>query len=132
MKILIVEDDRFFSAILEEALTLWGYRPEWVTTGNTALKRMREQPFDVVLLDIYLPDAPGYRFISEFKEINPKVHIVTMTGYNSRELEKEVRRQGISYYMIKPFNIDQLRDMIGHMNKKIRYEEEVWVDGDEE
>jgi len=119
MKILIVEDDRFFSTVLEEALSLWGYRPERVTTGTMALKRMRAQPFDLVLLDICLPDGPGYRLIREFKEINPKVHVVTMTGHNSRELEKKVRRQGISYYMIKPFNIDQLRDMIDHMNEKI-------------
>lgn len=99
-------------------MSLWGYKAEWVTTGEMALKRMKEHPFDLILLDIYLPDGPGYQLIQDFKRIKPKVHIITMTGHNSRDLEREVRKQGISYYMIKPFEIDQLRSIVDHLNRK--------------
>ncbi len=118
MTILIVEDDLSFSMVLEEAFALWGYRAEWVTAGDMALKRMEAQPFDLILLDIYLPDGPGYRLIPDLKRINPKVHIVAMTGHNSRELEMKVRRQGITYYMIKPFEIDQLKSVLDYMNSR--------------
>ena len=118
MTILIVEDDLSFSMVLEEAFALWGYRAEWVTAGDMALKRMEAQRFDLILLDIYLPDGPGYRLIPDLKRINPKVHIVAMTGHNSRQLEMKVRRQGITYYMIKPFDIDQLKSVLDYMNSR--------------
>ena len=114
----MVEDDLSFAQIIEEALALWGYHAEWVTTGGIALERMNAQPADLILLDIYLPDGPGYQLIRDFKRINSKVHIVAMTGYNSRELEREVRRQGVSYYMIKPFEIDQLKSILDHITMK--------------
>jgi response regulator of citrate/malate metabolism len=41
-----------------------------------------------------------------------------MTGYNSRELELEVRKQGVLYYMIKPFEIGDLRSLLDHISKK--------------
>ncbi len=124
MEILIVEDDPIFSKLLEEALSLWGHRAKSVCTGGLALEKMKKNPFDVILLDIFLPDGQGNRLIGYFKNISPKVHIITMTGHNSRELEKEVRREGISYYMIKPFNIDHLKDLIDHMNLKNMLERE--------
>lgn len=120
MKVLVVEDDLSFATVLEGALSLWGYGAEWVTTGNVALERMKVELFDLILLDISLPDCLGYRLIRHFKEINPKVHVVTMTGYNSRALEKEVRKQGISYYMIKPFELEQLQAILDHIKMRER------------
>ena len=118
MEILVVEDDISFSKVIKEALSLWGYGAELVTSGNTALERMRVKLFDVILLDIYLPDCLGYHLIRHFKRIKQKVNIIAMTGYNSRELEKEVRRQGIIYYMIKPFDLDQIQVILDHIANK--------------
>jgi len=56
-----------------------------------------------MLLDIYLPDCKGHELIPKFKEARPDMGIVTITGYNTRELELEVRQQGILYYMVKPY-----------------------------
>ena len=118
MEILVVEDDLSFSTIVEEALETWGYSAEKVTSGDMALERMRVKLFDLILLDIYLPDCLGHQLIKHFKKIKPKVHIVTMTGHNSREMEKEVRRQGISYYMIKPFEFEQLKALLDHIKMR--------------
>lgn len=119
MKILIVEDDLSFSPISEE-LDIWGYSAEWVTSGDEALERMKVKLFDVIMLDIYLPDCLGYQLIQHFKRIKPNVHIITMTGHNSRELEKEVRKQGITYYMIKPFEFEHLKTLLDHIQLRER------------
>ena len=74
--------------------------------------------FDLVLRDIFLPDINGVELIQKLKEVWPKIRIITMTGHNSRELEMEVRKQGIIYYMIKPVNIQNLKEIVDHIHKK--------------
>ena len=118
MEILVVEDDLSFSAVVEETLNIWGYNAEWVTSGYMALERMKVKFFDLILLDIYLSDCLGYQLIQNFKQIKPTVHIITMTGRNSRELEREVRKQGITYYMIKPFEFEHLKALLDHIQKR--------------
>jgi DNA-binding NtrC family response regulator len=118
MKVLIVEDDATLSSTVSDAVARWGYRPETAETGKLALKRIEDENFDLVLLDIFLPDCKGHELISQIKTKQPAIGVVTMTGYNSRDLEKEVRKQGILFYMIKPFADNQLRNILDHVNKK--------------
>ncbi len=75
-----------------------------------------------MLLDIQLPDCKGDELIPQFKEIWPDIGVVTMTDYNSRELELEVRQKGILFYMIKPFSKKVLKEILDHISKKKRKE----------
>jgi len=95
-----------------------GHNIERSGSGKAALTRVKERPFDLVLLDIFLPDMEGCELIPQFKKLCPETGIVTMTGYNSRELELEVRKQGVLYYMIKQFEIEDLRSLLDHISKK--------------
>ncbi len=56
--------------------------------------------------------------IPQFKELWPDIGIVAMTGYNTRELELKVRNQGINYYMIKPFKLEEVIGIMDHISKK--------------
>jgi len=118
MRVLIVEDDRALSSSVSATVESWGYRTERAETGELALKKIEDNNFDLVLLDIFLPDCKGHELISQFKAKQPGIGIITMTGYNSRDLEKEVRKQGILFYMIKPFADNHLRSILNHVNKK--------------
>ena len=118
MNILIVEDDISLSASITDAVRSWGHTAEEADTGKDALKKMNHRYFDLILLDIFLPDIKGHLLIPEMKKLWPHSNIISMTGYNSRDLEREVRKQGVIYYMIKPFDIGHLRSIIDHMNTK--------------
>lgn len=118
MKVLIVEDDATLSSTVSDAVASWGYRTESAETGELALKKIQDENFDLVLLDIFLPDCKGHELISQFKTKQPNIGVITMTGYNSRDIEKEVRKQGILFYMIKPFDNNHLRNILDHVNKK--------------
>ncbi len=122
MNILVVEDDIAEASVLTESIKRLGYSVETSATGTDALKKAKQKKFDVVLLDILLPDCKGHKLIPQFKQMWPEIGIVTMTGYNSRELELEVRQQRIVYYMIKPFSIKELKEVLDHNSKKIRKE----------
>lgn len=119
MNVLIVEDDIALSAVIADAVRNWGHTVEEAGTGKGALEKRGHCRFNLILLDIFLPDIKGHLLIPEIKKIWPHSNIISMTGYNSREIEKEVRKQGVIYYMIKPFDIGQLRSILDHMNTKV-------------
>jgi DNA-binding NtrC family response regulator len=118
MKVLIVEDDIALSSSVSDAVASWGYRTACAETGERALKKIEDENFDLVLLDVFLPDCKGHKLISQIKTKQPDIGVITMTGYNSRDLEKEVRKQGVLFYMIKPFADNQLKNILDHVNKK--------------
>ena len=118
MNILIVENDIDESSVLTESIQRWGYNIANARTGKDALKKVKQKRFDLILLDIFLPDGKGHEIIPQFKELWPDVGIVTMTGHNTRELEMEVREQGILYYMVKPFETKSLKELLDHISHK--------------
>ena len=118
MNILVVEDDIQSAQVIEQFIERWGHRAEKAESGKVALTKFKEDTFDLVLLDIFLPDMQGYELIPQFKEINPGIGIVTMTGHNSRDLEAKVRRQGILYYMTKPLEKKNLKALINHISER--------------
>ncbi len=118
MKILVIEDDRDVSEHIEELIKEWGHSIEMAGTGKAGLAIFKQGGFDLVLLDIFLPDVKGYELIPDFKAIDPGVNIVAMTGHNSRELELKVRTQGVIFYMVKPWEISVLKSIVDHISSK--------------
>ena len=116
MEILLVEDDDSIASVIDENVGKWGHTIKHAKTGREALKKVTKKRFDLILLDIFLPDCMGHRLIQHFKILWPTAGIVTMTGYNSWELELEVRQQGIFYYLIKPFMMVELKEVIDHIS----------------
>ncbi len=119
MKILIVEDEPQSIHYITKILHKWGYSSKSAATGKQALQIFKDHSFDMILLDIMLPDYEGYDLIPQFKNIHPEIHIITMTGHNSRELELKVRNQGILYYMVKPIETKNFKLILDHIKNKI-------------
>ena len=118
MNILIVEDDACCAESVGEIIERWGHNVDQAKTGKDALKKVSKKEFDLVLLDIFLPDIQGHELIPQLKKLCPETGIVTMTGYNSRELEMKVREQGVLYYMIKTFEMKDLQSLLDHVSQK--------------
>ena len=118
MDILIVEDNVGGISNLTQRIREWGHSAENADTCKDALDKVKQKRFDLILLDIFLPDGEGHRLIPQFKQLCPGIGIITMTGYNTRELEMEVRQQGILYYMIKPFDPMALKELLDHISRK--------------
>ncbi len=95
-----------------------GHQVDFVSTGKDALRKADAKSFDLVLLDIFLPDTKGYELIPELKRAWPEPKIIAMTDSNSRELELKVRKEGVIYYMIKPVNTICLEKIIKYISDK--------------
>jgi len=118
MNILLVEDEVSVARVIGQEIEALGHSVNTAYTGQDALKKVTKTRFDLILLDIFLPDCKGHELISKFKEAQPDMGIVTMTGYNTKELELEVRQQRIIYYMVKPFRIEEMKEILDYISKK--------------
>ncbi len=118
--ILVVEDEagerKTLCGILEEV----GYRVIGLEKGADALKVIRNDPFDIVVVDIKLPDVNGLDIMETAKEINPEVAVVITTGYASVETAVDAVNQGAYAYFVKPINPDEIKNTIANALKQQR------------
>jgi DNA-binding response OmpR family regulator len=118
MRVLVVEKDTSLGGFIKAYLEDWGHQAQHCNRGRDAVRMFKAGFHDLVILEVMLPDMKGEHLISKLKEVSPDVRIVTMTGNNSRELEARIRELGILYYMVKPFETDNLRSLLEHISKR--------------
>ena len=121
MKILIIEDTDQVSKFLKLKIEKWGHKAIVAETGKEALDIIETEIFDLILLDIFLPDTIAYDLIPKLKKGWSGMEIITMTGHSSMDVEKKVRSQGILYYMVKPIDLAELKSILQHMAKNPKY-----------
>lgn len=110
--VLIVDDEEDLVHTLVERLTLRGIDAHGVTTGREALERLETSTFNVVLLDVKMPQVGGLKVIKEIKERMPDLQVVLLTGHGSEQDAKEGKALGAYDYLIKPFNIESLIEVL--------------------
>ena len=86
-----------------------------VDSGEETLEKVRLNAYDLIFLDLSLPDISGADLITKIKEELPEVKIIVTTESNSKELEIQVRKKGILFYLIKPVAPHYLRSIIDHL-----------------
>ena len=118
MRILVVEDSRRFSQALKEHIQKWGHVAEALTTGREALQIIRQEQFDIVIIDVFLPDYNGGRLVRKVKTYCPGAGVIIMTGSISRALEFKMRKKWILGYFRKPFKARDLRLLLEDFSRK--------------
>jgi signal transduction histidine kinase len=105
-KILVVDDERLNRVLLSTNLQESGYTVETAEDGEEALRMLRAQPFDAVLLDLVMPRMDGYQVLAEMKRDDALRRIPVMVISSTDEMESIVRciEMGATDYLPKPFN----------------------------
>ena len=117
--ILIIEDDESNAEFLNEILENYDIKTTIAYTGNEALNLFKENPyFDLVLMDIRLPDVNGLVLTKEMKKTNPNIYIIAQTAYAANDDLKACFEAGCNNYISKPINIENLLEMINIAFKK--------------
>jgi len=112
-KILIVDDDKYISLLLYNFLDDEGYLCETADNGLEALERVRKgSTYDMILLDFVMPRMNGLEFLAAVRDIDPKVPVMMISGYRTRENTLEALRLGAIGFIKKPFSLkDVLKNM---------------------
>lgn len=116
--ILIVDDDVRGRKTLSLLLEKKGYKTAAAGTGQEALKKAKSQFFNVILLDIKLPDMDGIDLLGPLKRIHHEIDIIIITGYASLENAMKALNKGASGYVTKPLNMDELLDGVKQLLRK--------------
>ena len=99
-----------------------GHRIQVARSGKEAVNCFLGDEYDVVLLDMFLPDCMGYELIPEFRKKKSDIRIISMTVFNTREIERKNRLLGITYYMSKPYSFTEISSLIDHISRRIKKE----------
>jgi DNA-binding response OmpR family regulator len=113
-RLLLVEDDRSLGATLHERLLREQYDVAWVETKQRALKKLEEGLWDLVILDIGLPDGSGFELARHIKQ-STSVPIMFMTALSTAEHRLEGFEIGAEEFVPKPFHLRELLLRVAHV-----------------
>jgi two-component system response regulator FlrC len=111
-RILVVEDDEELREAIETTLGLAGYTVQAVAGGRQAIAAVRDAAFDIVLSDVQMPQMDGHELLVELRRHRPQLPVVLMTAYGTIERAVDAMRQGAVDYLVKPFEIDALLELL--------------------
>jgi len=107
-RILIIEDERAIRIALEDDFLAEGYQVDSANTGNVGLQKGSEQNYDIILLDIMLPEMDGFEVLKELRKRNVQTPIIMLTAKNL-EIDKILGLEfGADDYVTKPFSPREL------------------------
>ncbi len=110
--VMIVDDLPAVHEMLEAVINPAGYSSECFLNGRNALKRYKEQRFDVVLADISMKPMDGVSLLKEIISYDPQAKVIMITGYSTTDSAMEALKLGAFDYVEKPFRIDDLIDTV--------------------
>lgn len=120
IRVLIVDDEKGYVDVLSKRLSKRGFTVSISLSGSDAIKLVRENDFDVALLDLKMKDMDGIEVLKVFKLLHPAMEVIMVTGHGSRQAAQEGAALGVFDYLTKPCDIDSMISKITMAyNKKI-------------
>ena len=114
MKILLAEDDNDMRRFLVKALQTAGYEVASFDNGLSAYNRLREEPFELLLTDIVMPEMDGIELARKATELDPDIKVMFITGFAAVALNPDSQAPRDAKVLSKPFH---LRDLVSEVDK---------------
>lgn len=111
-KVLVVDDDQLVCWALEKEFAGMGLSTHVVENGADALAELRRQPYDIVFLDIHLPDGNGIDLLREIDKISPNAIVIVMSGDASDTNRQRAFNGGAVQFLEKPFDLSEVRGVL--------------------
>lgn len=113
-RLLIVDDEETITFSLYQSFILAkkDYEVATADSGEAALKKMDEKPFDLIITDIFMPGISGIDLLKQVKQKYPGTEVIVMTAYGSNAKKDEVEQLGALHYVEKPFEMKKLRQKV--------------------
>jgi two-component system, OmpR family, response regulator QseB len=108
MRVLLVEDDRMIAQGLQTALHQDGYVVDWVGDGRAAAEALHSSRFDLVLLDLGLPERDGLTVLRDLRRRDDATPVIILTARDDRQDRIDGLDAGADDYIVKPFDLDEV------------------------
>ncbi|MBI4611724.1 MAG: sigma-54-dependent Fis family transcriptional regulator [Candidatus Rokubacteria bacterium] len=107
-RILIADDEEGLRWVLEKGLRQEGYRVTAVKDGESALREVQAEPYDLVFLDVRMPGMDGLTLLGRLRELRPEAQVVIMTAHGTMGTAIQAMQGGAYDYLAKPFDLDEV------------------------
>jgi len=124
ISIAVVDDEQTARQMMAHIFHRAGYSVEIFNSGRTFLPRMEQEPFDIVFLDLKLPDMPGLDILTHIKATHRDTEVIIVTANCSIATAVEATKEGAFHYLAKPCRAHDLRLMAERATEKIRLHRE--------
>jgi len=111
-RILIADDEESIRFLLTEVMRREGYDVTATDNGEKAVQLVRENNFDLVILDMRMPGMDGMQALKEMRRIRPHLVVLIITAHGTTELAVEAMRNGAYDYFTKPFELEEMRIVV--------------------
>ncbi len=127
-RILVVDDDEDIRKVLETILEDEGYVVDSVDTAKKAIERSEKDFYNLVLIDVRLPDMEGIELLTKMRSTTPKMRKIIITGYPTLQNAIAAVNKGADAYVMKPFDMEKvlqiIKDQLMRQQKEKKYNEE--------
>jgi len=89
--------------------------------GDSALKTIRQEPIDLVTLDLRMPGIDGIEVLKQIKQFNPNIEVIVVTGYGSLKSATEAMKYGVKGYVTKPYNLQEINTLVDKAIEQRRF-----------
>ena len=110
--ILVIDDEENFLTLVRWFLSQRGFEIQTASSTDEALEIVEEKSFDIALLDIRLGTADGLSLLDALAERSPSMKVVMMTAYPTIATIKQAFAKGVSRYLTKPLDLQELSDAL--------------------
>jgi DNA-binding NtrC family response regulator len=118
MKILVVDDEDIVLESCQAVFELEGFEALLVPSADKALEAMKNNDFDLLLVDVKMPKKDGMYLMRKIKKQCPDVPIIIMSGYYTTNTIKEAMKMGAAKFVAKPFEPDELVEIVCQVIEK--------------
>ncbi len=119
MRLLIVDDEPIVGDRLKYSFEKEGLCVETFTDGGSALRRLGEQGFDIVITDLKMRGVDGMQILAAVRERYPASLVIVITGFGSIETAVEAMKQGAFDYITKPFRLDDVKAVVRRASERL-------------
>ncbi len=120
LKILIIDDDKTIRDACYQILSRLGHEVEMAPNGRRGLNLLEKSAYQLILLDLVMPDLNGLEILKTIKVVDPAAHVIIITGYGSIPSAVESIKLGAFDFLSKPFTPDDLRRLVKRVQDNIQ------------
>lgn len=116
--ILVVDDRLADRETLKVVLEEKGYKVATASDGKEAIGMVKQKHYDIIFMDVKLPDMSGVETFEEVKKIDPDVAVIMMTGYSEEELMRKAIAEGAYTCIYKPFDLEKVTALVEQISSE--------------
>lgn len=120
IEICVVDDEAIVCDRLKPLLEKSGYRVETFTDSRSALDRLSEKPFDILITDLKMAHPDGRELLNFTRIHSPKTRVIIITGFATVETADDAMKGGAVEFIAKPFRLSQIRELINKISGEIQ------------